>query len=41
MNEEIECGNGINKQAYPALLAMLIYLALLWLPLGLRKLGLI
>lgn len=37
----IEHGNGINKQAYPWLIAMIVYLGLLWLPIGLDKLGVI
>ena len=36
-----ECGNGINKQSWPVLIAMLIYLGLLFLPLGLNWLGII
>ncbi len=36
-----ESGNGINKQAYPVLVAMLVWLGLLYLPLALRWVGLI
>ncbi len=40
-NKRIEHGNGINKQAVPWLIAMIIYLGLLWLPIGLRNMGVI
>ena len=38
---ESEHGNGVNKQAIPWLIAMVVYVGLIWLPIGLRQIGII